>query len=550
MQFHVFHEEDKTGTVNRCFLDAKNGRGWLALQRLAELREIFPDDPEIDMAEAILRIEFLGQGFRGQELYWKAFHREPKLEDALRNAIKYSPDADSFHERASFGLRSFPDDPVLKMLLESEKTAREEGEPYWIFQRQMLDHVPHEQDPGTFAALIELILHDGSDDIPPDQQAYLLRLRGESLRRIDQAAQDKLKFHGEAHMPKERIALQQALSEFDNKIDDPYFRNAETLDLCASWAYLLHQFQASIAYADAAIAMGGQEYINPIRNKALALSAQGKKEEAVVVFQEALEKAKRLFDKTQFQIISEAIKAQQKTPPPNLTELLPLLETVLGSAGDSAYHEITSGKGTLESVGGHFLTRLNIIGFEWSPKYILALAELLTFYSPDAAYFIIQKALSDVPEQFWNLVDGHLRIAAQYLSAYATGSLQYDAVRLRVLQLISSLDADLILDAYRRQVRDISIEADPPLSDVAGLIKSEMTRIHPLLPNFLDNQAPISTEDRQRARAVINEVFSFRFKPTHDMGFKIKAADQKSMPDIQKQQPATQKSWFRKSFGR
>jgi tetratricopeptide (TPR) repeat protein len=551
MNFYVFREEDKLGTAyNRCFLDAENGRVWLALQRLEDLREHFLNDAEIDLAEAMLRIQFLGQGFRGQELCWRAYQRKPSLVDALKNALKFSPDAVTFQERAALALRSLPGDPVLKMLMQTEKTIREEGELYWVFQKELLAQVPHDRDAGTFAAIIELMLISGGEEIPPDQRANFLRYRGEALRRLDRTAQDKLTFFSEAHIPKERLILQQALLEFESKIDDPYFRNAEILNLCASWSYLLHRFQDAINYADAAIEMGGPEYINPLRNKALAMSAMGNKEKAFLVFNDALEKAVGQGDQAQVQVIGGTLEEQKKAPPLGLAELCPKLEAVLSAVGSAAYSEITANKGTLESVGGSFLERLHKIGFDWTPAYVLVLAELLVYHSPEAAHFIIQKAVSDLPKHYGNHVNGNLGIAAHYLAAYASGALRRDAVRLRTIQLICTRDVDLILDAYRRQVRDISAEADPPLSEVADLIKSEMARIHPLIPNFLDDQPPISVEDRKRARSVIHEVFLVRFKQTNGIGAKAEIDDQVNMTNIQKQQPASRKSWLRKLLGR
>jgi tetratricopeptide (TPR) repeat protein len=447
-------------------------------------------------------------------------------------------------------MRAFPDDPTLNLFIQSEKEVLEEGDPYRVFQMKLLAQIPQKRDPGTYASLIELIIESGGDDIPPDQQANLLRLRCESLRQLDETAQAKLNYFGESFRPKERIALQMALSEFERRKDDPYFRDAESLNLCASWAYLLHRFQDAIDYADAAIKLGGLEYINPFRNKALALSAQGNSEKSLEVFQEALSMAERQGEQAQELVIRGAMEEQRKVPPPGLAELRPKLEYVLRTAGDAAYHEITAGKGTLESMGGHFLKRLQKVGFDWSPAYVLVLAELLVFYSPEAAYFIIQKATMDVPTQTGNQVIGHLSIAAHYLSAYASGALRRDAARLRTLQLISFLDADLIIEVYLKQVRDISLEADPPLSEVASLIKDEMARIHPRLPHFLDDQPPMSADDRQRARSVISEVFSVRFEPANDNHVKPKQAGQVNMMNSSKPPHASQKSWFKKLFGR
>lgn len=528
MQFYTFSNEDKIATAyNRCFFDAENGRTWLALLRLEDMRNQFPDDPDINHAEAIIRVRFLGQGLVGQDLCWKAFTQKPNLQDtsqALSLALNSSPDANTFQTRAAVALRTYPNDQSVKQIIQLERESREEGKPHWIFLDKFLTPLIQEQgkaidaslvkDPGIFASRIELILHSGSNEIPPDEKAHYLRFRGELLRELDRTAENKLKFLGENFIPKDRLSLQQALSEFEKNIDDPYFRDAETLNLCAAWSFLLHCFQDSINFADEAEELGGPEYINPIQNKALAYSALGDGISSKNCFQKALEIARRHGDDARAQNILLAMEEQKKLPPPQFHELRPKFESVLGGDGDVSYHEITAAKGTLESMGGHFAKRLKLIGLDWSPKYFVVVAELLAFYSPESAHFIIAKALESFPEERGKQVVGHLTIATHFLAANANGVLRRDCVRLRTLQLISLLDADIILEVYRKQVRDISLEANRPLSEVADLIKDEMARFHPLMPNFLDNLPPMSTDDRKNAQFVINEFFMLGQKQT------------------------------------
>ncbi|MBK9681528.1 MAG: hypothetical protein IPO69_22180 [Saprospiraceae bacterium] len=87
MRFYKRTQQDKLDSAyNRSFIDAKQGRVYLALLRLQDLTEEFPEDAHVIYAEALLRMEFLGQGMIAQPLFKKAFQLENKLKEAACNA--------------------------------------------------------------------------------------------------------------------------------------------------------------------------------------------------------------------------------------------------------------------------------------------------------------------------------------------------------------------------------------------------------------------------------------------------------------------------------
>src|SRR3954449_1312887 len=59
--------------VARCYFEADQTRVALALDRLKELGEMFPDDARISYAEGILRRDHLGEGLRARNLFEKAY---------------------------------------------------------------------------------------------------------------------------------------------------------------------------------------------------------------------------------------------------------------------------------------------------------------------------------------------------------------------------------------------------------------------------------------------------------------------------------------------
>lgn len=330
MDYYVYSDSDKLAIAyNRCFGDAENGRVWLALMRLDDLRKQFPDDPHLDYAEALIRIDYLGEGINAQKLCWKAFQSEPKLIEALFNSIKFAPDRNSFHERINISMRVMPNEQGILGLRGCENENRINGEPYWLYLKSILDPQLFEERPGEYASIVELILNEGKDEIPPIEYAKFVRVRGESLRKLDRKAENRMMFFGERFLPEDRLVLKKALNEFEQYITDPYFRNQETLNLCGVWSMLLGLQKNAIIYADEAIKAGGEDYIYPYRNKALALWEMGQHNESIKLDEETLIKAEQAGDHVQVDEITKVLAIHRKNPPANLTEFRPMLEVVL-----------------------------------------------------------------------------------------------------------------------------------------------------------------------------------------------------------------------------
>lgn len=510
MDYYVYTEADKTAIAyKRCFADAENGRVWLALMRLEDLREQFPDDANVDYAEALIRIDYLGEGLKAGQLCWKASQSEPRLREALFNSVKYAPDRETFLNRISKVIISFPNEQGIVSLQAMELANHADGNLYWFYLRNLLDPELNEKRPGEYAAIIELILNDGGDNIPPEEYAKLLRIRGESLRKIDRNAENRLRFQGEQFLSDERIALATALKEFEENITDPYFRNMETLNLCSAWSMLLGFFDQSIKYADKAIELGGIEYLYPHRNKALSLWGTGKQKESLDLDQETLHKAETAGDEVQAEEIRKAIADHRKKLPENLAEFRPAIEVVLGGAGDVAYQEITAGKSTLEGISSQFQIRLNKIGRRWTVAYVPLMSEMFAFFSPEAAHFIIVDAINKLPDNTKNEILDNISMALRYLAAYGTAVVKHDSVRLIALQILGTLEANKMLKIYRQSILNLSVASlGSPLSMLSELVKKEMSRISFYLPFCIENQPVINNDELEIAHRLIHDRFT------------------------------------------
>jgi hypothetical protein len=512
MDYYVCTEADKNAIAyNRCFADAENGRVWLALLRLDDLREQFPNDAHINYAEALIRLDYLGEGTKAQELCWGAFQSNPQLKEALFNSVRYAPDRKTFHARISEAQRKFPNEPGIQGLYSLERSNHAENEPYWKFLYSTLGP-EHEKKAGECAAVLELILKVGEDEIPPNEYAKFLRYRGESLRKLDRNAENRLQFFGERFLPENRLSLQQAFTEFEQYIDDPYFRNPETLNLCGVYAMLLNKYDQALKYANEAISTGGKGYINPHRNKALILWGMGLNEESLALDEETLKKAEQAGDKVQVDEIKMVLAAHRKKEPSNITEFRPTLEVVFNGAGDAAFQEITSGKSTIEGISAPFLQRIKMIGWNWSVAYVPIMAEMFAFFSPEATYFIVEHSINDIPPIHQKGFIENIHIALRFLASYGTGVIKRDAVRLTTLIILNplhshnSFDTKTIKSAYRQSIRNFSMAAEgPPILELSNQVIKEMSRISLSLPVWMEDQSYITPEEIENTRLLISE---------------------------------------------
>jgi len=65
MKIFKLDQEFKTLVINRCYFDAEHGWLSLSLDRLKYLHGVFPNDPQVYYAEALITKDFLGQGIKG-----------------------------------------------------------------------------------------------------------------------------------------------------------------------------------------------------------------------------------------------------------------------------------------------------------------------------------------------------------------------------------------------------------------------------------------------------------------------------------------------------
>jgi tetratricopeptide (TPR) repeat protein len=496
MNFYRLSEQDKLAVAYiRCFQEAEDGRAALALARLGDLAKEFPADGDVTYSEALIRIQFLGQGVQGHQLCWTAYQQKPSIQEALFNSLKFCPDRQTFHMIKKELTPTARNEPGVCRLLEIEEDTE-----------NFVDHLiaifsNHMSGDGEKAAMLELILKSGTD-LPPDVYGKYLHARGILLRELDKAAEHKLLGHSEFFLPEDRLALAQALHLFEKNIKNPYFISPEVFNYCSAWCYLLHQYEKTIQYADLALESRPDGYALPYRNRAQALWSLGRKAEGDYWIQKALRQAEDGADAGQIRAIKDVMTNQERPLP----EPKELMEGILAAAGDQAYSEITAGKSKLERIAELLENKLDMVGTQWSGMHVRLVSELLSMFSPEAAHFIWIRADQHRQKKGKPLAGSLILNAAVCLVGIGDGVIRRDAARLVLLGAMTSLDGNQMMKTYQEGIADIAATALAPLSDIHSICQMELK--HYPLPEWISTQVPMTPERRARAQEKIDKYYS------------------------------------------
>jgi tetratricopeptide (TPR) repeat protein len=505
MRFYKKTNEDKIDTAYKgCFNDAKSGRPWLALLRLEDLAEEFPNDSHVTYAEALLRLEFLGQGLLAQRLFAKAFELDNNNTLAVFNAAKFAPNEQEFDKWSRIALKIAPNEEGLKQII----MLKTKSGSYHGYIKSLFPLDEKDKKPGEMAALFELILHTGSNELSTQEVAQIKKERARSLRRLDNEAESALGLKGEFFLPEDRLALHKALKEFDEAMVEgsPAFYDEEFWNFGSAWTYLMRQYEKAIYYADKAIEIRPHQYALPHLNKGLALWDLGRQREAQACLDEALKQARESNDASQLSQVELSIKRlrlrMERKEFKTLEDFLPDMENIWKGAGAAAEEEIhDEGMKKLEFLSRSLLQRVAMVGPSWNKAYVSIMSELLSFYSPEAAIFIIDRASAKDGRIINNIF-----IAALYLAGYSKGVMQRDASRLSALNIIG-LDLKAIRRTFRSAILEVAAAASDELSEIDKLLKKELSRMDPLLSTLIADQEPVDEAGIARARRDILSKF-------------------------------------------
>ncbi|MCK4824526.1 hypothetical protein KA005_52730, partial [bacterium] len=472
----------------------------LALVRLEDLQNEFPNDAQIIYAEGLIRKDYLGQGIKAGDLFRTAYEIDNSHPFAACNATLFAGNEQDFLKWAELSKEIAPDDKSLIQLIAGTKKNLEGGVKYGVLLVDAAQQHFKAKNFGFSAAFAEIALQ--TEQIPPDSVANLRRGRAQSLRSLDQEAHHYRETIMENFPPEERLALHEALEELDRAISIDEF-NAELWNLKSAWNNLMGENEVSVRYADKAINLRPFHYPKPYHNKAAALWKLNRREEALDCARESLKYAESDKLLADIKISNNMIKDfSTKRKIPSLSDLEPMIKHILNAAYISSDQEIgqmskelgfSNRKAFMKLVNG-VVNRGKSTDVNWNQGYIQIITDLLTGFIPETVFKIVLH-VSDRSKK----VHSNLLHAALYVACHSMGSIQRDTSRFLVLTIFGAIKGPAIQKAYQEAILIPSATANDEFSHLDSIMREELNSINPILPKLIAEQETTNQEEQNRA---------------------------------------------------
>jgi len=503
MRLYHRSQKDRISGINRCFFDADHGRVQLALERLQDLDNEFPDDSHILYAEGLIRKDYLGQGVKAGQLFQKAYELDNTHAFAANNATKFARNEQEFRKWAQILLRVSNKDKTAQRFVRSILRDLESGVSYWELMLHGSQAHSANQQFGDSAALMELALL--TNQMIPDEEVKVRRVRAQNIRSLDAKEEAYRNTIMEAFPPEERLALHEALAELERALAlDEY--DPELWNLKAAWCYLLGRFSEAIEFADKAIELRPLGYPKPYHNKAAALRGLKRDKEALECAHESLKQAEsnnELDDIERSHKMIEDFSIPLQTP--KLSDVEPIFGHICNAARVTADLEIGQWHGSVDKLVNGVLKRTSLVGNN-TMACVLIMAELLSDFAPETAWYILLKTAEKDQK-----AHEHCLHAALYVAAHSIGVQQRDAARFLALSILGAVKGVDIRRVYREAILETSAAATDEMSRLDQIMREELGRINPLFPQLLADQEPV--DERGHARATHNILSRFTSVP-------------------------------------
>jgi tetratricopeptide (TPR) repeat protein len=508
MRLYHRSRDDKEWGISRCHFDAEHSRVGLALDRLGDLSDEFPDDAQIVYAEGVIRRDFLGQGLVARELFERAYRLDDRHWSAAVNATLLARDEEEFRKWAGVFQAVAPaGEPGLEFIAGLLDNLDE-----WMRCWQMHGYAAQAafeaKQFGPSAANTELLLLTGA--ISPVEEVGARRNRAQCLRALDREAHQYRESIREDFNPAERLALHEAVAEIERAIgiDES---DAELWNLKSAWCLFLNRIEEAVESAERAIELRPFHYPKPYTNKAVALAHLGKNSEALACVRKALEEAEKsasAADAAQARRLIDDFTTPSREP--SLHELEePIIRHILNSARITADLEVgLLPSRSIEKLIKGFTGRALKIRSGQSLDYVPLVAELLSDFTPDTAYWVVLKS-SDYSQSMHE----HCMHAALHVAAHSDGVRQRDATRFLALSFLGAMRGDEIRRVYRQAILETSAAASDEMAHLDAIMRDELKRINHLFPRLIAKQAPVA--ERERERADHNIISRFSGKAAH-----------------------------------
>lgn len=483
--YNMVSDRDLMDTITRSYQDAERGHVLLALDRLRALDDELGPHARIAYAEGMIRLEFLGQGKASYDCFVRALEIDPQHVFAACNAAAYAPNEAEFRLRSEMAARLSPEDAKG---LQDNLAGLNEGRPYW----DLIMASPHDREPGMKAATVEIGL--SAAHFKPDEEVQWRRQRAAWLRELDNKAARPRETAVEDLPPEERLALAEAIVEIDKalEIDD----DAELWNLRSAWCYLMKRLDEAVEGADRALALRPTGYLRPYQNKGLALVGLDRLDEARKCLRTALDLAEKAGGQQELDIpfVRQLIAQTEDSKPFTLPLARPVLAQVVKAALVSGNQYLGSVGTTGDQLAGALLG--NFRGSGAVPGRVLtfvpAMARALVDITAEACFVVLARVQARDSGAYENAMK-----AVVFISACAEPVMQRDAQRLLALAILTPALQDggesQVLEMYRRSVLEVCAAADGPLERLDALMRAELARIMPRLPEVIADQPPVDS---------------------------------------------------------
>ncbi len=495
--------EDKINSLNRVVADAKQGRAALALERIADLLDEFPDDASVLYEKGLLLRDNLGAGIEARACFERAYHAAAPGEEvrglASCNAMSLAADEAEADKWFAVAADLRPSDEMLASVRKMRSAAARDGVDFDVILRGRVA-AQAEQGPehgGGCASLIEIFL--SCAPLRADEERAFRIQRALCLRALDFQASRTREMLAEDFPPEERIALQRALPEMERACEiDPH--DAELWNFRAAWCTLLRRDEEAIAHADKAITLRPHRYAKPWLNKANACWRLGRTEEARRHGKTALEQATAAGDERDCSLArSIDLRSGNASDLPADDAIAEWQAQFNKGWLLTAKKEVSKkgGSGGFEQIAGGFLKRIGLVGSEWHPDIIKIVAEMLIYFSPETSL----AALNEAREQNRRAYENALN-SALYLAATQKGVLGRDAVRMIALGILATDSPASSKALYRACVIQTSA-ASKAFSSLPEIMGRAISAINPSVARWIKHQPPADQDDIERARTSI-----------------------------------------------
>jgi len=488
MRLYRRSHNDMINHIKRCYFEAQ--RGWVsrALERVQDIADEFPQEATVLHAEATLNKEYLGRGLAARDLCEKAFQLDPTEVNA-NNAAMLARNEEDFSKWTELALKAAPHDHAIRSFKAEGERLLKAGLPYWQILADGSERCRAAKDFGTAAALIEVALC--SEGIRLEEELILRRVRAECLRLLDLAASRQRETRMEAFLPEERLALLEAITEINRALSiDEY--DAELWNLKSAWCALLERHEDAIICADRALELRPYHYPKPYINKAKALRALKRGEEALKCAQVALIHAEggEPNDVALAHEIIEMYSTPQRLP--TLEDLEPLIENILKSARITVDQELGQQGDSLDRLTKGFWIRAGRVRSDRSIDYVPLMSEVLSDFTPEVVLCIIVKSPA-----YFDRISEHCLYASLYVAAHSEGVRKRDAARFIALSILAATEGPAIRRSYREAILEISAAANDEMARLDEIVREELRHINPFFPELIANQNPVDEEKRK-----------------------------------------------------